>query len=119
MPGSIDVDFHGKQHSDFDLKRIARAMAQGFNKPVTAYLTGAFIKSWTCVGVVFGYEGEDPFGRLSDGRIVQTEDVISAQKEGRFWVLSTACGSRYVLATFRAEGGRKTFLDLLRSANGQ
>jgi len=38
MLDTLDVNFHGKRHTDFDLKRIIRAQEQGFDIPVTAYL---------------------------------------------------------------------------------
>ena len=37
MLNTLDVDFHGKRHTDFDLARILKAKAQGFEKPITAY----------------------------------------------------------------------------------
>lgn len=114
MTSSINLNFHSKRHSDFDLRRIARAMEQGFAEPVTAYLTDAFIMSRAGGGVVFGFEGDDPAGRHADGRVVQTAKVDRVEKEGRFWVLTTVEGSRYVMATFRREGGRKSLRDFLQ-----
>lgn len=119
MPSSIDVDFHGKQHSDFDLQCIAGAISQGFAQPVTAYLTEAFIKSRTCVGVVFGHLGDDAHGRFEDGCIIQTGVVVMAQKEGSYWVLSDEVGRRYVLATFRPDGGSESLLSYLKTAEPQ
>ncbi|VVO62150.1 hypothetical protein [Pseudomonas fluorescens] len=119
MPGSIDVDFHSKQHSDFDLQCIAGAVSQGFAEPVTAYLTEAFIKSRTCVGVVFGHQVDDAHGTFEDGRIIQTGVVVMAQKEGGYWVLSDEAGSRYVLVTFRREGGSESLLSYLKTAESQ
>lgn len=119
MPSSIDVDFHGKQHSDFDLQCIAGAISQGFAQPVTAYLTEAFINSGTCVGVVFEHQGHEVHGRVEDGRIIQTGVVVKAQKEGNYWVLSDEVGSRYVLATFRRDGGSESLLNYLQTAEPQ
>lgn len=119
MPGSIDVDFHSKQHSDFDLQCIAGAIAQGFAEPVTAYLTEAFIKSRTCVGVVFEHQSDEAHERFEDGRIIQTGVVVMAQKEGSYWVLSDEVGSRYVLATFRRDGGSESLLSYLQTAEPQ
>jgi hypothetical protein len=119
MPSTIDVDFHGKSHSDFDLIRIARADEQGFYQPITAYLTSAFMTPRSCVGVVFGHREEDPYGRFSDGRVIQTGVVVSAQKEGRYWVITDKDGDRYVLAAFRREGGRNSLRDYLQMANTQ
>ncbi|WP_054890510.1 hypothetical protein [Pseudomonas sp. NBRC 111129] len=116
MTTSINLDFLSKRHTDFDLRRIARAMEQGFDEPVTAYLTDAFIMSRVGGGVMFGFEGDDPAGRYADGRVVQTAKVNRVEKEGRFWVLTTVEGSRYVMAAFRREGGRNTLRDFLQMA---
>lgn len=116
MTCSINVDLHGKRHSDFDLRRIAQAVEQGFAKPVTAYLTDAFLRSRAGVGVVFGYEGDDPAGRYADGRVVQTPKADQVEREGRFWVLTTEEGGRYVIAAFRREGGRSSLRDFLKQA---
>lgn len=106
MTTSINLDFLSKRHTDFDLRRIARAMELGFAEHVTAYLTDAFIMSRVGGGVVF--EGDDPAGRNADGRVVQTAKGDRVEKEGRFWVLTTVERSRYVMATFRREGGRNS-----------
>ena len=119
MPGFINVDFHSKQHSDFDLQCIAGAVSQGFDQPVTAYLTEAFIKSRTCVGVIFGHQGDDGHGRFEDGRIIQTGVVVMAQKEEGYWVLSDEAGGRFVLVTFRRDGGSESLLSYLKTAEPQ
>nr|WP_269806381.1 hypothetical protein [Pseudomonas monteilii] len=98
------------------MRRIARAMEQGFAEPVTGYLTDAFIMSRVGGGVVFGFEGDDPAGRNADGRVVHTATVDRVEKEGRFWVLTTVEGSRYVMAAFRRESGRNSLRDFLQMA---
>jgi len=45
MLDTVDVNFHGKRHTDFDLKRIIKAQEQGFDLPVTAYLCGVSIRA--------------------------------------------------------------------------
>jgi hypothetical protein len=112
------LEFHGKRHTDFDLARIVQAQAQGFDKPITAYLCGAFIKARTGIGVVFGHNRKDQYGRFGDGHLIRTSDVLSATKEGRFWVLITV-NSRYVIATFRPSGGRESLRCFQRITSGQ
>jgi hypothetical protein len=34
MLNTADVNFHGKRHTDFDLTRIIKAHAQGFDEPI-------------------------------------------------------------------------------------
>ncbi|MBX6510961.1 hypothetical protein K4M05_21740, partial [Pseudomonas syringae pv. tomato] len=105
MLDTIDVNFHGKRHTDFDLKRIIRAKEQGFDVPVTAYLCGVSIRARAGIGVVFGHKRKDQYGRYGDGHLIRTSDVLKVEREGRFWVMTTQ-NSRYVLATFQRSNGR-------------
>lgn len=118
MLDTIDVNFHGKRHTDFDLKRIIKAQEQGFDVPVTAYLCGVSIRSRAGIGVVFGHKRKDQYGRFGDGHLIRTSDVLKIEREGRFWVMTTV-NSRYVLATFQRENGRASLRDFLRIAKGQ
>lgn len=118
MLDTIDVNFHGKRHTDFDLTRIIKAQAQGFDMPVTAYLTGVSIKARAGIGVVFCHNGKGRYGRFDDGHLIRTSDVIKIEKEGRFWVMTTR-NSRYVLATFQRGNGRASLRDFLRLSQGQ
>lgn len=110
MLETVCLEFHGKRHTDFDLKRIARAQAQGFDEPVTAYLCGVFIKARAGVGIVFGHQRKDKYGRFGDGHLIRTSDVLNVSREGRFWVMTTV-NSRYVIATFSPSGGLKSLRD--------
>lgn len=47
MLSTLDVNFHGKRHTDFDLSRVLKAKAQGFDRSTTAYLCGVSIKART------------------------------------------------------------------------
>lgn len=118
MLNTIDVNLHGKRHTVFDLARILKAQAQGFDKPITAYLCGVSIKARAGLGVVFGHNRKDQYGRFGDGHLIRTSDVIKAEREGRFWVLTTE-NSRYVIATFQRGNGRASLRDFLRISQGQ
>ncbi|QLG95473.1 hypothetical protein HZF02_27690 [Pseudomonas yamanorum] len=118
MLNTIDVNLHGKRHTDFDLARILKAQAQGFDKPITAYLCGVSIKARAGLGVVFGHNRKDKYGRFGDGHLIRTSDVIKAEREGRFWVLTTV-NSRYVVATFQRGNGRASIRKFLRVSTGQ
>ncbi len=118
MLDTLDVNFHGKRHTDFDLKRIIKAQAQGFDEPVTAYLCGVSIKARAGIGVVFGHKRKDQYGRFGDGHPIRTSDVLKVEREGRFWVMTTE-NSRYVLATFQRGNGRASLRDYLRVSKGQ
>ena len=118
MLDTIDVNFHGKRHTDFDLARIIKAQDQGFDIPVTAYLCGVSISARAGIGVVFGHKRKDQYGRFGDGHLIRTSDVLKIEREGRFWVMTTE-NSRYVLATFQRLNGRASLRDFLRLAQGQ
>ncbi|TFY91144.1 hypothetical protein DYL59_06530 [Pseudomonas kairouanensis] len=118
MLDTIDVNFHGKRHTDFDLKRIIKAQEQGFDVPVTAYLCGVSIRSRAGIGVVFGHKRKDQYGRFGDGHLIRTSDVLKVEREGRFWVMTTV-NSRYVLATFQRDNGRASLRQYLRLSSGQ
>jgi len=117
MLDTIDVNFHGKRHTDFDLKRIIKAQNQGFDMPVTAYLCGVSIRARAGIGVVFGHKRKDQYGRFGDGHLIRTSDVLKVEREGRFWVMTTE-NSRYVLVTFQRGSGRKSLRDYHRLASG-
>ncbi|QCY14155.1 hypothetical protein [Pseudomonas sp. MPC6] len=118
MLDTIDVNFHGKRHTDFDLQRIIKAQEQGFDVPVTAYLCGVSIRARAGIGVVFGHKRKDQYGRYGDGHLIRTSDVLKVEREGRFWVMTTE-NSRYVLATFQRVNGRASLCEFLRLSQGQ
>ena len=117
MPNTIEVSFHVKRHTDFELMRIIKAQGQEFDEPVTAYLCGVAIRARTGIGVVFGHKREDQYGRFGDGHLLRTSDVFKAEREGRFWVLTTV-NSRYVIATFQRGSGRSSLREFLRLSQG-
>ncbi|QXG47475.1 hypothetical protein [Pseudomonas viridiflava] len=114
----VDVNLHGKRHTDFDLSRIIKAQTQGFDEPVTAYLCGVSIRARAGIGVVFGHNRQDQYGRLGDGHLIRTSDVRKVEREGRFWVMTTE-NSRYVIATFQRNNGRASLREFLRLTRGQ
>ncbi|MNC50965.1 hypothetical protein D3C75_1002380 [compost metagenome] len=118
MLDTIDVNFHGKRHTDLDLKRIIKAQEQGFDIPVTAYLCGVSIRARAGIGVVFGHKRKDQYGRFGDGHLIRTSDVLKVEREGRFWVMTTE-NSRYVLATFQRVNGRASLREFLSLSRGQ
>lgn len=107
-----EMTFHSKRLSNFDLLRIHKAQAQGFDLPVTAYLNHVAIVGKSAMGVVFGHVRKGPLGRFDDGHYMRTSDIVCARREGRFWVLDTL-NSRYVIATFQRDIGRQTLRDFL------
>lgn len=114
----INLTFHSRRHTDFDLRRLVQAKAQSFSQPVTAYLCGAFIKARAGVGIVFDHVRRDSNELFEDGHLIRTSDVVSAHREGQFWVLTTE-NSRYVIATFQRGNGRSSLREFLRLCSGQ
>lgn len=112
---TVAVDLHEKRYSDFDLLRIAKAVSQDYNGLVTAYLVNVHIHSCSAVGVVFSHICPGPYQRFADGRLIRTSDIQSVTKEGRFWVINTV-NSKYVIATFRRDVGRRSLREFMRIA---
>lgn len=112
MHDSVELSFHIKRHSSLDLRRIAKAQAQGFAKPITAYLSGAFFMGGTAAGIVFGHIQRDVNSRFEDGYLLSVRDLENVSREGRFWVLTTK-ESRYVIATFKRDDGRRSLREFL------
>lgn len=99
----INIEFHGRDFTDFQLRRLIQATAQSYTEPVTAYLSDVFLASSTAIGVVFGHITKGPYERYSDGSFLQTSVIQAIRKEGRFWVVTTEA-DRYVIASFNREG---------------
>ncbi|MNJ23800.1 hypothetical protein D3C77_181950 [compost metagenome] len=116
MPDEIIMEYHIKELSDFQLKRIARAMAQKFPVPITAYLSDVFISSECAVGIVFGHSDPGPYEQHADGHILQSAPIYELRMFGWFWVAYTNRGN-YVLATFKRDLGRRSLRALIAVAD--
>lgn len=92
--------------------KLKSAKGTWFGRPVTAYLTDAFLVAGCCVGVIHHHVKADAYGRFQDGHLVRTSDVLEAQLHDGFWTLRTYTGSLYVVATFKKSAGRQS-LDVL------
>jgi len=112
---TVAVDLHVKRYSDFDLLRIAKAATQNYDGLVTAFLVNVHIHACSAVGVVFSHICPGPYQRYADGRLIRTSDIQSVKKEGRFWVITTV-NSKYVIATFRRDAGRRSLREFIRIA---
>ncbi|MFT2161908.1 hypothetical protein [Pseudomonas putida] len=90
MSAEINIEFHCKSMSDFQLKRILRAMAYKYSSPVTAYLSDVFITAECAAGIIFGHTDPGQFEQWVDGHILQTSPIHHLKKVGRHWVITTA-----------------------------
>ena len=87
MPEIIEVEFHSKYLSDFQLSRLVQASLRKYTVAITAF--------------------------ISDAVIICTTKIHRAWKEGRFWLLETGEGN-YLVGSFKRGGGRRNFLELIR-----
>ncbi|MFK7608479.1 MULTISPECIES: hypothetical protein [Pseudomonas] len=116
MPEVIELEFHSKELSDFQLSRLVRASLRKYTVPITAFIIDALIAGDTCLGVSFDYSQKDDAYHRADGSILRTGKIQSARKEGRFWLLETQDGN-YVIASFKRDLGRASFRKLIESAD--
>lgn len=112
---TVAVDLHEMRYSDFDLLRIAKAASQDYDGLVTAFLVNVHIHACSAVGVVFSHLCPGPYQRYADGRLILTSDIQSVTKQGRFWIVNTV-NSKYAIATFRRDVGRRSLREFLRRA---
>lgn len=102
-----------RRHTPFHEKRLAQAMAQSYDKPVTAFLSDVFILTGSAVGTTFGHVRKTGVGRFADGHRIHTSYIVDAVKVGRFWVLTTL-NSTYVVTSIKPGAGRQSFRKLLQ-----
>ena len=50
MPEVIELEFHSKELSDFQLSRLVRASLRKYTAPTTAFISDALITEETCLG---------------------------------------------------------------------
>lgn len=110
----IEIEFHSKELSDFQMRRLVKASFRKCTVPVTAFISDALIAEDSCLGLSFEHIERDDAYRPADGAILRTGKIQRTWKEGRFWLLETREGN-YVICSFMREVGRRSFLALLRS----
>ena len=55
-----------------------------FSRPVTGYLTDAYIRGSSAFGITHKHVRAD---RFSDGDFIHTSAIVQVEREGPFWVL--------------------------------
>lgn len=50
MPEVIELEFHSKDVSDFQMSRLVRASLRKYSVPITAFVSDALIADDTCLG---------------------------------------------------------------------
>ena len=113
MPEIIEVEFHSKYLSDFQLSRLVQASFRKYTVAITAFISDAVIIDNRCLGVFFDHLQEVEVYRTANGGIICTKKIHRAWKEGRFWLLETGEGN-YLVGSFKRGGGRRNFLELIR-----
>ncbi|XVJ48142.1 hypothetical protein ACDZ94_04175 [Pseudomonas sp. UBT] len=114
MPELIEVEFHSKYLSDFQLSRLVQASFRKYTVAITAFISDAVIIENRCLGVFFDHLQQYDAYRTANGGIIRTEKIQRVWKEGRFWLLETQEGN-YLIGSFKRGDGRRSFLELLRS----
>lgn len=114
MPEIIEVEFHSKYLSDFQMSRLVQASLRKYTVAITAFISDAVIIDDRCLGVSFDHLQQDDAYRTANGGIIRTEKIQRAWKEGRFWLVETREGN-YLVGSFERGSGRRSFLELLRS----
>lgn len=114
MSEIIELEFHGKELTDFQLCRLGRASIRKYSVPVTAFISDAFIANDACHGVSFDHVEQGDAFRPADGGLLRTGKIQKVWKEGRFWLLETQSGN-YVLGSFLRGVGRKSFGEFLQT----
>jgi hypothetical protein len=69
MPEVIELEFHSKELSDFQLSRLVRASLRKYTVPITAFISDALIAEDTCLGVSFDHSKRDDAYHRVDGSI--------------------------------------------------
>ena len=114
MPEIIEVEFHSKYLSDFQLTRLIQASFRKYTVDITAFISDAVIIEERCLGVFFDHLQESEAHRTANGGIICTTKIQRAWKEGRFWLMETGEGN-YLVGSFKRGGGRRSFLELLQT----
>ncbi|WPE25496.1 hypothetical protein PshuTeo1_11940 [Pseudomonas hunanensis] len=112
MSAEVIIEYHCKSPSDFQLKRILRAMAYRYSPPIAGYLSDVFITSECAAGIVFGHVDPGQLEERADGHILLTSRIEHLKKLGRYWVITTAEG-RFVLTSFKRGLGRASLRALI------
>lgn len=109
-----EVDYR-PQLSSFQHRLLQRAQATLWPVTVKAYLTDVRVHGRVLVGLTWGNLGASlQTGRFTDGRLMNTSDVLGAVKIGRHWLIETL-NSYYVVVTFGRNCGRAEFQSRRRS----
>lgn len=82
-----------------------------FSRPVTGYLTDAYIRGSSAFGITHRHVRAD---RFSDGDFIHTSAIVQVEREGPFWVLHTLRGSFYVILSFNILRGAQSLDDYLQ-----
>ena len=80
MPEIIEVEFHSKYLSDFQLSRLVQASLRKYTVAITAYISDAVIIEDMCLGVFFDHLQEDGTYRTANGGIICTRKIQQEKK---------------------------------------
>lgn len=73
MPEVIELEFHSKDVSDFQMSRLVRASLRKYTVPIRAFISDALIADDTCLGVSFDHS-------YASGQVIyptpQSQDMV-------------------------------------------
>ena len=80
MPEIIEIEFHSKWLSNFQLSRLVQASLRKYSVAITAFISDAVITDDRCIGVFFDHLLQDDAYRTANGGIIRTEKIQRAWK---------------------------------------
>lgn len=83
MPEIIEVEFHSKYLSDFQLSRLVQASLRKYTVAITAFISDAVIIDNRCLGVFFDHLQEDEVYRTANGGIICTTKIHRVNRRER------------------------------------
>lgn len=87
MPEIIEVEFHSKYLSDFQMSRLVQASLRKYTVAITAFISDAVIIDDRCLGVSFDHLQQDDAYQTANGGIIRTEKYREHGKKGGFGFL--------------------------------
>lgn len=92
---------------------LNKAYEHSFKKPVTAYLTNAYIVACCCIGEIHRHVRADSSGWFAEWHRVRTSEIRQIYLDGKYWVVCTNSGSHYVLVTLHCQYGKTSLHDFM------
>jgi hypothetical protein len=80
MPEIIEVEFHSKYLSDFQLSRLVQASLQKYTVAITAFISDVVIIEDRCLGVSFDHFPHDNAYQTANGGISDRKNLEGMER---------------------------------------